>query len=171
MAGLRYLVAPDEFDGWDFVHGLLRRCYVGMEGRIDPPSSLERMGPGDLRSLAGEGRAIIAVAEGPVGCAFLQDNGTRIYCSKLAVDPGFRRRGILRTMLALADEFARERGREGLELQTRVELSENHVAFRRLGFVECGRTNHPGYKRPTSITFRRDFPRHHPEAGHSSLAA
>lgn len=157
MAGLRYLVAPEEFDEWDFIHGLLRRSFAYMEGRIDPPSSLDRMGPRDLQALAESGRAIIAIAEGPVGCAFLQDNGERIVCGKLAVDPGFRRRGILRHMLEEADEYARLRGRRGLELQTRVELSENHAAFSRLGFVETARTSHPGHDRPTSITFRRDF--------------
>jgi GNAT superfamily N-acetyltransferase len=159
MAGIRYLVAPEEFDEWDFIYGLLRRCFAEMEGRIDPPSSLERMGPGDLEALARKGRAIIAVAEGPVGCAFLQDDGKRIYCSKLAVDPSFRRRGILRSMLQTADEYAGALGREGLELQTRVELLDNHAAFQRLGFVECGRTSHPGYDLQTSITFRRDLQR------------
>jgi hypothetical protein len=45
-----------------------------------------------------------------------------------------------------------------LELQTRVELEENHAAFRAMGFAEAGRTAHPGYDRPTSITFRKDLP-------------
>ena len=157
MAGLRYLTAPGEFDEWEFLHGLLLRCFDGMEGRIDPPSSLLRTAPRDLEALARRGRAIVAVAEGPVGCAFLRDDGTRIYCSKLAVDPAFRRRGILRSMLGAADDYARALGREGLELQTRVELLDNHAVFQRLGFVESGRTSHPGYDRPTSVTFRRDF--------------
>ena len=159
MAGLRYLVAPEEFDEWEFLHGLLLRCFDDMEGRIDPPSSLLEMTPRDLEELATTGCAIIAVAEGPVGCAFLRDIGERVYCGKLAVDPGFRRRGILRAMLERADEYAAELGRAGLELQTRVELEENHAVFRRLGFVEVGRTSHPGYDRPTSVTFRRDLRR------------
>jgi hypothetical protein len=45
-------------------------------------------------------------------------------------------------------------GLDHLELQTRVELTENHATFRAMGFVETGRTAHPGYDR-TSITFRR----------------
>lgn len=157
MAGLRCLVAPEEFDGWDQVHALLRRAFASMEGRIDPPSSLERMRPEDLRRLAEGGRAIIAVSEGPVGCAFLTDDGTRVYCSKLAVEPSFQRRGILRRMLADADGWARTLGRAGLELQTRVELVENHAAFERLGFRRAGTTSHPGYDRATSVTYRRDF--------------
>jgi GNAT superfamily N-acetyltransferase len=128
-----------------------------MRGRIDPPSSLDRMGPDDLRRLAEGGRAIVAVSEGPVGCAFLCDDGTRVYCSKLAVEPRFRRRGILRQMLVEADDWARSLGRQGLELRTRVELTENHAAFERLGFRRVGTWTHPGHDRPTSVTFRRDF--------------
>ncbi len=157
MAGIRYLVAPDEFDEWEFIHGLLMRSFAYMEGRIDPPSSLQGTTAQDLEALVHEGRAIIAVAEGPVGCAFLRDDGQRIQCSKLAVDPGFRRRGILRAMLDAADEYAASLGRGGLELRTRIELTENHAAFERLGFVEVGRTSHPNYRRPTSIIFRRDL--------------
>ncbi len=156
VAGIRFLIAPDEFDEWEFIHGLLMRSFAYMEGRIDPPSSLSRVSARDLEALARNDRAIVAVAEGPVGCAFLRDDGERIYCSKLAVDPAFRRRGILRAMLDAADEYSAQLGRKGLELQTRVELTENHAAFERLGFVEAGRTCHPGYDRPTSITYRRD---------------
>ena len=157
MAGLRYLIAPGEFDEWEFIHGLLRRSFAYMNGRIDPPSSLERMRPADLAALAASGRAVIAVSEGPVGCAFLSDDGRRVYCGKLAVDPGFRRRGILRQMLVEAEAYARSLGRIGLELRTRVELTENHAAFERLGFKRVGTWSHPGYDRPTSVTFRRDF--------------
>jgi hypothetical protein len=60
-------------------------------------------------------------------------------------------------MLVEADDYARQLGRVGLELQARVELTENHAAFERLGFVRTGTWSHPGYDRPTSITFRRDF--------------
>ena len=42
-----------------------------------------------------------------------------------------------------------------IELQTRVELTANHRAFRALGFVETGRTAHQGYDRPTSVTMRK----------------
>ena len=46
-------------------------------------------------------------------------------------------------------------GKPALELQTRIELTGNHAAFRRMGFVETARTAHPGFDRPTSITFRK----------------
>jgi hypothetical protein len=45
-------------------------------------------------------------------------------------------------------------GLPALELQTRIELTENHALFRHLGFVQTAATAHPGYTRPTTLTFR-----------------
>ena len=42
-----------------------------------------------------------------------------------------------------------------LELQTRIELTENHATFGALGFKKIAETAHPGYSRPTSITMRK----------------
>ena len=58
-------------------------------------------------------------------------------------------------MVALAEQRARDLGLPVLELETRVELVENHLIFRRLGFVETGRKAHEGFDRPTSITFQK----------------
>jgi hypothetical protein len=60
--------------------------------------------------------------------------------------------------VAEADAMARALGRPLLELQTRVELTENHAIFAALGFREVGRTAHPGYDRPTSVTMERPVP-------------
>ena len=58
-------------------------------------------------------------------------------------------------MVAVAERRARELGLAAVELQTRVELVENHATFAALGFVETARTAHKGYDRPTTITFRK----------------
>jgi len=50
---------------------------------------------------------------------------------------------------------ARDHGRTALELQTRIELTENHATFAALGFAKVAETAHPGYTRATSITLRR----------------
>ena len=42
-----------------------------------------------------------------------------------------------------------------LELQSRIELLENHAAFTAMGFVKTAETAHPGYDRPTTFTFRK----------------
>jgi predicted GNAT superfamily acetyltransferase len=90
-----------------------------------------------------------------VACLFLTPRPGVLYLGKLAVASGHRGRGFARALVDVAGMRARARGLPMLELQTRVELVENHAAFHALGFVEVGRTAHPGFDRPTSVTFRR----------------
>ena len=42
-----------------------------------------------------------------------------------------------------------------LELETRIELTENHETFAALGFVKVSEGAHPGYDRTTFITMRK----------------
>ena len=60
-------------------------------------------------------------------------------------------------MVDTAMARAAEMGLQGVELETRVELTSNHATFRALGFVESGRSAHPGFDRPTSLTFRKSL--------------
>ena len=54
----------------------------------------------------------------------------------------------------VARRLAEEGGLDGLELETRIELTENHHTFGRLGFVKTAESSHPGYTTITSITMR-----------------
>lgn len=144
------------FGDWDELHRLLSDAFASMKGRIDPPSSLDRMTPDDLRRKAGGEHLILARSNGAVvGCAFGVPEGDAFYLSKLAVAPDWRRRGLLRRMIGPMEVEARRRGLRALTLQTRVELTENHAAFRALGFEKTQETAHPGYSRPTSFSFRK----------------
>src|SRR3546814_6389334 len=77
------------------------------------------------------------------------------YLGKSAVRPGLQGRGLARRMIALAEAGARSRNLKSLDLQTRIELTENHRAFVALGFAKVGETCHAGFTRPTSVTFRK----------------
>ena len=79
------------------------------------------------------------------------------YVGKLAVDPPAQGQGIGRALMARTEAEARALGLAALELQTRIELVENHRAFAAMGFVRIGETAHPGYDRPTSITMRKEL--------------
>ncbi|MEM6905221.1 MAG: GNAT family N-acetyltransferase [Pseudomonadota bacterium] len=136
---------------WQAVHALLVASFAGMEGRINPPSSLTRMAPADLASR----EALLAEDQGLVGCIFLEARGECLYLSKLAVAPARQGRGFARALVEEAGRIARSRGLTRLELQTRIELAENHRTFARLGFAKTGETAHPGFDRPTSITMDR----------------
>lgn len=136
---------------------LLQAEFAHMEGRIDPPSSLGALTPGAIEALA-QGGEVWVIGVPPVACVFLTPRPGALYLGKLAVAASHRRRGFARALVELAETRARALGLPLLELQTRVELAENHATFRALGFVEAGRTAHPGFDRPTTVTFRRAVP-------------
>ncbi|MEM7191152.1 MAG: nucleotidyltransferase family protein [Pseudomonadota bacterium] len=138
---------------WLAVHDLLRRAFAYMDGRIDPPSSLHRLDTAGLTAKAQDETCYLAHLDGQLaGCIFCMCHADRLYVGKLAVEPALHSRGIGTLMMAQAEALARAKGITMLELETRIELTENKAAFERMGFVETGTTAHPGYDRPTSRT-------------------
>ena len=147
---------PADFEDFNALHALISDAFAFMEGRIDPPSSIMAMGPDDLRAKTmAEDFFLVRDAGQPNACLFGQPQGAVYYVGKLAVAPAHRRAGLARALLDHAGDHARKRGHAALELQTRVELVENHATFARLGFQQTDATAHPGYARPTSLTFQR----------------
>jgi GNAT superfamily N-acetyltransferase len=147
--------APDDFAGWESVRALILDAFASMEGRIDPPSSALRLTPQSMAEDAAKGALLLADQSGAlVGCVFVRPKGDALYIGKLAVRPGLQGQGIGGALVDAAKTEARALGLAMLELQTRVELTENHAAFARMGFVKSGETAHEGYNRPTSITMR-----------------
>lgn len=147
--------APADFADWESVRALILDAFAHMEGRIDPPSSALRLTPQSMAADAAKGALLLARSRGAlVGCVFVRPKADALYVSKLAVRPDLHGRGIGKALIAAARAEARARGLAMLELQTRIELRENHAAFARMGFVKTAETAHPGYVRPTSITMR-----------------
>ncbi len=138
---------------WSAILKLLQDAFAYMEGRIDPPSSLRDLTPEVLDQQARTGEIWIIGA--PIACVFLTPKPGALYLGKLAVSADHRGRGLARRLVDQAETRARALRLPALELQTRVELIENHRVFEAMGFAETGRTAHPGYDRPTSITYRR----------------
>ncbi|WP_096784419.1 GNAT family N-acetyltransferase [Rhodobacter sp. CZR27] len=143
-------------EDWPAILALIRRAFAGMEGRIDPPSSMHRLTPEAIAAQAREGEVWLA-GDPLAACLFLTPKPDCLYLGKLAVDPSMQRRGLARALVATAEARARALGLPALELQTRVELVENHATFRALGFRQVAATAHPGFDRPTSLTFRKDL--------------
>ena len=154
--GLCYQLRPADFSDWAGLHRLLTVCFSYMDGRVDPSSSLRSMTPDDPRRKAAE-ESLIVVFDGDelVACGFLTEADDSIYLGKLAVSSRFRRRGILRAMVEIAEDMANRQGRNWLELQTRIELTENHRTFEAHGFARVRETAHPGFAKPTSVTMRK----------------
>jgi len=147
---------PEAFSDHAALHALLTEAFSPMAGRIDPPSSLTSMSLEDIaRKAAAEDLFLLRAGNRPIACVFAAPRGESYCLGKLAVARDMRGRGLARGLIEAAGTRARGLGLRELELQTRVELTENHAVFVALGFRETGRTCHPGYARPTSVTFRK----------------
>lgn len=149
-------VSPEGFSDWPQLLSLLRESFAYMDSRIDPPSSLARMGIDEFKAKAADETLIVATeGQNLIGCAFAALRDECVYVGKVAVVQSARGRGVARAMFGAAEALARNNGRRFLELQTRIELVENHATFGALGFEKVAETAHPGYNRPTSITMRK----------------
>jgi ribosomal protein S18 acetylase RimI-like enzyme len=149
---------PAGFDDWAGLLALLRQAFASMEGRIDPPSSLHGFDAGKLAAKAAAEDLVLAFVDGALaGCLFAAPRDGALYLGKIAVRPDLQDRGLARRMIAVAEASARARGLKALDLQTRIELTENHRAFTALGFEKVGEGSHPGYTRPTDINFRKNL--------------
>lgn len=152
-------VSPAGFSDWPQLVFLIRESFAYMDSRIDPPSSLKRMGIEEFKSKAIEETLIVAEDDRAIiGCTFAALRDDCVYVGKVAVAQSSRGKGVARAMFAAAEELAMKHGRKFLELQTRVELVENHATFAALGFKKVAETTHAGYRRPTSITMRKQVP-------------
>lgn len=138
------------------VLALIRDAFAAMEGRISPPSSAIGLTAADLAKAAGLGELWV-LGQPPQACILLQRRPGALHLSKLAVAADARGRGLASALIRLAEARARALILPALDLQCRVELVENHTIYRHLGFVETGRTAHPGFDHPTSVTFRKQL--------------
>lgn len=154
--GISITGLPAHFDRWDDLLALIRRAFAYMDGIIDPPSSAHLLTADTLAEKAKRETGFLAIENGRVvGCVFALERAQDFYVGKLAVEPRLQAQGIGARLMRAVEDLARERGKDAIELQTRIELTTNHAAFARLGFRETERTAHEGYDRPTSITMRK----------------
>lgn len=145
--------ATSPFD-WAAILRLIQSEFAYMDARIDPPSSMHHLTEADIAAKAESGEVWVLGAP-PLACMFLTPQVDSLYLGKLAVRGDQRRRGHARALVECAETRARALGYGWLELETRVELVENHASFRAMGFEQIGTKAHQGYSRPTSLTFRK----------------
>lgn len=138
----------------DWVLRLIRESFSYMDGRIDPPSSMHRLNEAAIEAQIASGEVWVVGRE---ACVFLTPRKRALYLGKLAVSEAARGQGLARRLIEIAEIRARDMGLAALELQARIELVENHAAFRAMGFERIGETAHAGYGRPTSLTFTKQL--------------
>lgn len=148
--------ADQNFRAWGEILALLRTAFAYQRDRIDPPSSVDRLDEDALASKATEEQLIIALRdERLVGCVFAKRSPEFVYLGKLAVWPHLQGAGIGRMLVKAVEDLARNHGLFLLELETRIELKENHETFAKLGFVKVAEKAHEGFDRPTFITMQK----------------
>jgi GNAT superfamily N-acetyltransferase len=148
--------APPEFAEWARLLELLHAAFAYQRERIDPPSSLYRLDAESLASKAKEEALFLAFDDGQmVGCAFAKTKPGCVYVGKVAVWPDRQGQGIGRRLMQAVESFARQTGRPVMELETRIELVENHKTFAAFGFVTTAEHAHAGYTRTTYITMQK----------------
>ncbi len=145
-----------EFKDWDMLLDLIQQAYAYMDARIDPPSSMHRLTVESLIKKAAEETLLLAWENDHLrGCAFLREQEDSYYVGKLAVKRNDQGKGIGQKIIEACIQAAARNGKGDLELETRVELIENHVFFEMMGFIKTGETSHEGYTRPTAFKMRR----------------
>ena len=147
------LRAQDPYD-WPALRALIARAFAGMDGRIDPPSSVHQLTAEAIADQAATGEVWVIGAPA-VACVFLTPGPDALYLGKLAVDPAVQRMGYARRLIGVALLRAHDLGLPALALSARIELVENHATFRALGFVQSGMSSHAGFDRPTTLIFTR----------------
>ena len=157
------LVNPNPPPNGQVLHRLLSQAFAHMEGRIDPPSSVNLLDPEAVSSKLGSEDVVIArTGDRIVGCLFAHRRQDAYHLGKIAVSHHMRQKGIARAMVDAAEARAAELGLSSLTLQSRVELTENHAAFNAMGFRQTGTFTHPGFDAPTSLVFTRPLPQRGP---------
>lgn len=134
--------------------GLIQRSFSAMDGRIDPPSSMHQLTLQNIRSFCQRGE-VWAQGTPVMACVFLTRKVDHLYLGKLAVAEAFRGKGLAGGLVQLATHRAQLQGLRGLEVEVRIELTENHAMFHQLGFRIVGYGKHEGFDKPTFLTMRK----------------
>lgn len=133
---------------------LVQREFAYMEARINPQSSMHKMTTHDIEKQCVTGEVWV-VGERPDACVFFTEKTDCFYLGKLAVASEQRGKGYARQLIRLAEQRARAKGFSTLELETRIELVENHKTFQRLGFKKTKEGAHSGFLEPTYIVMQK----------------
>ncbi|HVC61386.1 MAG TPA: GNAT family N-acetyltransferase [Acetobacteraceae bacterium] len=151
------MILPDA----DAVAALIRVAFAAQPVATDPPMSALLVTAADVATHLerGGGGAVAEVGGVLTGSALWEEQDGGLQVSRVAVAPGWRRRGIGRALMAAAEAAAREKRLPRLRLATRLVLADNRRLFATCGFVETQRTAHPGYANATSVTMEKDLTR------------
>jgi ribosomal protein S18 acetylase RimI-like enzyme len=140
---------------------LIHSCFAELAA-LTPPSGAIGETPANIVGLLAKGRVVKAVSDGLlVGCVAVEPRPEKLpkhlYVGRLGVLPAWRGHGIARSLLAAADDYAREAGVMALQLNVRLVLTGNIRLFEGAGYRIVGQGSHPGFSAPTYHIMRKDL--------------
>lgn len=99
---------------------------------------------------------ILRTSQSPVGALVLQHepDSNAVKIENLVVDLSAQGRGYGKVLMRYAEDFARSRGSNALELYTNVKMFENLGLYLKMGFVETARRKEDGFER---VYFRKEL--------------
>ena len=147
------ILKPHDVDLSEVFH-LIKSSFAFMAGRIDPPSSIDRLTLEKLFRMAEVG-SVVVLGKPVIACVVVTAVPHAMYLGKMAVDPSVRGQGAARALVEARNTIALDHGVACLELKVRIELLENQRVFTRIGFVKTSEHCHPGYDEVTEITMQR----------------
>jgi GNAT superfamily N-acetyltransferase len=133
---------------------LIQSNFAYMDPLIDPPSSMHRLTIKKISNHCVDGE-VWSIGTPPKACIFLKTKGDALYLGKLAVAKSARGTGLGKRLIQIAEDRTLFHGKSFLELETRIELVENHRIFEKLGFEKVEEGSHAGYERVTYIVMRK----------------
>ncbi|MDG1530898.1 MAG: GNAT family N-acetyltransferase [Paracoccaceae bacterium] len=148
--------AVDPYD-WGALLRLLQNSFAYMDGRIDPPTSLHEMDEVKLAEISKNSEIwVIHKGREPIATVNLVPKSGFLYLGKLAISPDYQGKGLARVLVNQACMRADLLGLSQVQLEVRIELTENHRVFAGLGFRKIAEGSHPGFEKITEITMAKD---------------
>ncbi|GAC1325926.1 MAG: hypothetical protein NVSMB13_09900 [Mycobacteriales bacterium] len=117
---------------------LAREAFAG-NGVLDPPTGALRDTLEDVRAdLAAYGGVVARAGSDVVASLRRRAEGDRLWLRRVAVAPGWQRRGLGAALMRTAIERAREQGFSEVAVRVRHVLPDNRAFYAALGFTEVG---------------------------------
>jgi len=138
-------IRPAQREDVESIRTLVERAYgpwVPVIGRRPGPMDW------DYAELVAGGDVYVWAAPDVVGLLVLRPtDGGALMVENVAVDPVAQGKGLGRSMLAFAEQQARERGIDELRLYTHERMTTNIELYERLGWIEYDRLVEHGFAR------------------------
>ena len=134
---------------------LIRSAFAGYDPPLQPAPSALRETAESLAAHIQKGGMAAVAGDVLVGVVLWEEREGGLYFGRLAVDAGFRRKGVAQALVAAAEARARAAGYPRLHAAVRLVLAGNRALFARLGFVETELHAHDGYTHPTWVDLEK----------------